>query len=342
MFRVSKKACELYDGFMNKILFIIFASLFSISVHANTEWFCKPNAFSNYRPMASHRCSQMGQGTAYCRTQGHSEVGRCGTFQVNGSHIQATFTSQDGRTHQANIAPVTLAPETLQEGGPDNGNRSEVTGGGQQSRPRRTGSALSNLYPPRTASFSESRRTADSYTNVEWLGMSDLQRANYIMEVSQALVSAHGLSYSPRVLTCKAFRESCFRPQDTTPGSASTAAGLSQVTVSTARDLFSRGGWFQSKVPGYTEVRDGRTYYNNMAGSMVAQLEIGMAVLHQKALDNNTTNIKTLLARYYGTSSSTQNNNYANAIYNCAQCIVDSGQVTLQCLGRARRACIVP
>ncbi len=321
------------------ILVTLLSLLSAPFLQAQVEWFCKPTATSNYRPIQSYDCSSMGQGTVYCRTPERTQTGKCGEFTIQGDKIQATYKDLNGKTRVSNIAQVRLKPEETMDDAASAALRgtSETTGFRQQrSGPRRT-NPLANRFPPRTAKFSESRKTADSYTNSDWREMDYIQQAKYIMEVSTALTAAHGLPYSPRIIACKAFRESHFRPQDTAPGSRSTAAGLSQVTKSTIRDLFNRGNWFKSKVPGFTEVTSGNTYYSNMAGSMVAQLEIGIAVLHQKSKDTGSSNIKTILANYYGTVSESKNQAYANAIYNCADCIKTAGDVTLACLNKARK-----
>lgn len=188
--------------------------------------------------------------------------------------------------------------------------------------------------------WSTSRPRADRCTHPSWLEMSMIDRAQHIHDSYVELLEAHDLDYSPRILTCKAVRESCLRPQDQSPASNSTASGLSQVTRSTARDLFNRGSWFQPKVYGFTSINDGRTYHDEMKHSILAQMELGLAVLHQKSIDTGSSNIRTLLQNYLGTGSASANQEYANKIYDCAECIVNNGnRLSESCLRQARESC---
>lgn len=192
-------------------------------------------------------------------------------------------------------------------------------------------------YPPRTAKFVKSKRTADSYANADWMKLTETQKAAYIYKLYSQITKAHGLTqYSSSILTCKANKESEFRPQVRTSGANSTAAGIGQVTKTTAKDLFKRGGWFRSKVQGFEKIADGTTFYNTMPQSMTAQMELGLAVLHQKSMDTGSRKISTILRNYYGNKSASKNRSYANAIINCSNCIVKSG-ITKKCLDKAKR-----
>lgn len=199
----------------------------------------------------------------------------------------------------------------------------------------KSGSVSDRYLNPRGC-FSKKRATANACSPRGWNEMSIVQRAEYTYKKYEELLKVHNLDYSPRVLVCKVMRESTYRPQD--QAGSSTASGLSQVTKSTARDLFNRGKWFSSKVEGFENIKSADTYFEKMKTSTVAQMELGLAVLHQKSRDNRVTNIKTLLARYYGTRSSRQNNHYAQKIYDCANCIKNNrNQITESCLMEAKK-----
>jgi len=194
-------------------------------------------------------------------------------------------------------------------------------------------------YPPRRASFSESRANANSYTNSNWKKKSYKQKAEYLHVKYDQLLRAHGFrdTYSPSVLVCKSYKESTFNPQIRTSDPRSTASGISQITRSTAIDTFSRGRWFRSKVRGFTHIRNGREFHSRMAGSMLAQMEFGMAILEQKRRDNGLSksrrNMHTILQRYYGNKSSSANKAYADSIMSCASCAAKSGYVK-RCLDK--------
>jgi hypothetical protein len=207
---------------------------------------------------------------------------------------------------------------------------------------RRTAAQAGLVFDPfynEAGCFSPKRNEANACTHPIWTNMDMLARAEYVRLTYEELLAAHGLDYSPRILTCKAVRESCLRPQDESSASNSTASGLAQVTRSTAADLFRRGEWFTPKVRGFEEIDDGRTYHARMSQSMAAQLELGMAVLHQKSIDHRTTNIRKLLEGYYGHSAKA-NKEYSDRIYDCAACIqANDDRITTTCLRKARASC---
>lgn len=182
--------------------------------------------------------------------------------------------------------------------------------------------------------FSKVKSEADACTSPEWAKQTLVERASYVFVVYEELLAHHQLDYSPRILTCKVMRESTFRPQDEASASNSSAAGLSQVTRSTAIDLFERQRWgFTPKVKGFEDVLDGQDYYERMQTSVAAQLELGLAVLHQKSIDHKATQVKTILSKYYGTDSEKENKNYAQKIYDCADCLKNNKNIiTEECL----------
>lgn len=203
------------------------------------------------------------------------------------------------------------------------------------------------LFNPKGC-FSENRRVADQCTHPDWLEMSLEDRGKFIFGKAKKLIEAHDLDFTPAMVTCKAVRESCLRPHDQAPGRQSSAAGLSQVTKSTLKDLARRGRWFtpRSTLPkaNAASLNQPLKYFDSvMAKSPVAQIEVGLAVLQQKAMDYKLDPKKhtpTILRRYYGHPSARETNTYAQAIMACTSCIQgQKNQVSESCLLRARSTC---
>ena len=186
------------------------------------------------------------------------------------------------------------------------------------------------------ACFSHIRKEADGCTQSDWLKKSLVDRAKFIHDKYAELTKAHNIPFSPRVLTCKAMRESTFRSQDQAapPG---TVAGLSQISSPTAVDIFARAKWFKPKVEGFEAITDGTSYYEEMKVSPVAQLELGLAVLYQKSRDFKTKDIRSTLEKYYGSEDDCANTEYAEAIFDCAECMVQNrNRMTLSCLNKTK------
>ncbi|MBK9039958.1 MAG: hypothetical protein IPL83_12480 [Bdellovibrionales bacterium] len=168
----------------------------------------------------------------------------------------------------------------------------------------------------------------------EWSELELVERGKALIKGYQELTRVHGLSYSPQVLTCKAYNESTFDLR--AKASSSSASGLAQTTKSTCRDLFTRGDWFSSKVAGFEQIKNGATYYAKMKSFPLAQMEIGLAILHQKFEESNPKNLKTALKRYRGDDDPTINETYAKRILNCEKCLIGSSAVTIECLNKAK------
>lgn len=202
-----------------------------------------------------------------------------------------------------------------------------------------TGSVFDPLYNE-GGCFSESREEADRCTDINWLTFSMMEKADYIRATFDELLAAHELKYSSRILTCQALKESCFRSQDESPDPDSSASGLMQVTRATAKDLFKRGSkWFTPKVVGFEAETSGKEYHSKMATSIAAQMELGLAVMHQKRIDNGSDDIREMLKSYRGSDSKT-NNAYADVIYSCADCIrKNDDQISEKCLREAANKC---
>jgi len=209
-----------------------------------------------------------------------------------------------------------------------------------------TPGVLREELPPRVADFAdpvldengnEDRSVAISYANSRWNQMNFVERAEYLDDKYDDLLHAHDVRniYDPKVLVCKTYRESSFDPQ--VGNRVSSAAGLSQVVVGTAGDTFARGG-FRSKVEGFTHIQSGREFYSQMAGSMLAQMELGIGVLEQKrkdfGLSRSSSNIHKILQGYFGSRSTSANEAYAGDILDCVTCVQDYGYSN-NCLEKA-------
>lgn len=206
---------------------------------------------------------------------------------------------------------------------------------------------LQNLYPPRSPNYSRSSRIAAANTSLEWIALGSGGQAKYIHSIYETLNKLHGLNYDPMVLTCKAFKESggrvrntlIFRTQNMSSVKKrgryiSSAAGIPQVTKSTAGDLFDRDPWFRSKVPGFENIRDGRLFHKRAAGNIVAQIELGYAVFHQKSRDTGRKNLRSIMSAYYGHPWQSCRNSYVGKVFNCVRCVKKSGY-TQSCLAKA-------
>lgn len=169
----------------------------------------------------------------------------------------------------------------------------------------------------------------------DWLKMDTVEKGNHLLKGYQELTEAHGLPYSPQILTCKVYKESTFDPK--AKNSASSAFGLAQATKDTCKDLFSRGDWFNTKVAGFEKVKNGADYYAKMSNSIIAQMEVGLAILHQKSLDGNFRSLSATLMAYRGSISEKINSSYAQSILECGKCVKKAGSVTEACLAIAKR-----
>lgn len=203
-----------------------------------------------------------------------------------------------------------------------------------------------NIYPPRVAKFSKDREISLSYTNKEWLNLNIIKQANYIHRMYKELLKVRNLDYSPRVLTCKVFRESVytynerkiFQIQKQTSVRNSTASGISQATISTSKDIFNRKvpeKIMASTVPGFENIEDGEEFHDKMAGNMLAQMDLGIMTLRSKQIDTGAQWIRTLLKHYYGHPKKKVNSCYAERILRCAFCIKNNKAILEKCLDKA-------
>jgi hypothetical protein len=201
------------------------------------------------------------------------------------------------------------------------------------------GNVLRDPYQNPQGCWARNRALADQCTHPEWRNLILIDRAKYVKDAYQKLLQLHNMPayYNANVLTCKAVKESCLRPQDQNSLPGSTAVGISQVLEPTARDLFVRYP-FESKVIGYTSVNNGTTFHSRMRNSVLAQLELAMMTLDSKRRDRNTTNMNSLLQGYRGHRSDRVNRAYASSILECSSCI-GNGQITDNCLRKAGDNC---
>jgi hypothetical protein len=169
----------------------------------------------------------------------------------------------------------------------------------------------------------------------EWTTLDTVEKGNELLKGYQELTEAHGLPYSPQILTCKVYKESTFDPE--AKSTASSALGLAQATKSSCKDLFVRGDWFTPKIAGFERIKSGAVYYAKMGNSIIAQMEVGLAILHQKSMDLGSNNISALLKAYRGSDSAKVNSSYAQSIVECGKCMKKATVVTEDCLAIAKR-----
>lgn len=259
------------------------------------------------------------------------------------------------------FGPVRARPQELRPMARPKG-QSETTNADRAVESVESTPLVGTRFPPLKADFSKDHKTANTYTNKEWASLNDLDRANYIRSVAKRLNELHGLDYSPRVVTCTTFRESCFRPQEMDKVEVNTGAGLCQVSRPTFVDLFNNASWFRSKVAGFQDITDGAVLHKAMAGSMEAQIEGCISIMHQKNIylggKPSSDRMPAVLQAYKGNSVNTGNaaqnaagrkinEDYANKIFTCAECIRNedksakkkADEITMACLEEARNSC---
>lgn len=182
----------------------------------------------------------------------------------------------------------------------------------------------------------------------KWNKLDLSEKANRLYEGYSGLIKAHQLSYRPELMVCKAYNESTFNAGVRGIGKKRPAYGLGQVLGSTADDFLDRGRlreessnrfrWFKSVVPGYKDIKNGLQYYDRMGSSLLAQLELGLGVFHQKSLDFSLRDERSILKRYRGASGGI-NEAYASRIINCANCLtgnINSGRgLSMECIIKA-------
>ncbi len=201
--------------------------------------------------------------------------------------------------------------------------------------------SLRERYPPRVAGFSKNLNEAKQFTNAEFLKLSLVEKGQHIHDVAQSVIKAHGLEniYSPRIITCKNYKESTFIPQ--IAARHSSAKGMSQVINGTVDAVFDQTD-FRFQTPGFEHIKKGSMFRKHMAKSMNAQIELGIGVLEVKRAESGVSRIKTLLGRYYGRNK-VCNKDYANRVYSCAYCIKKAKKISQKCLNKAvglRRGCV--
>ncbi len=205
-----------------------------------------------------------------------------------------------------------------------------------QGEPNITGNPdLVEPYPPRGAAFTKSLTHSRNLTNENFLNFSLIQKANHIHDIASIIIETHNFDYSPRIITCKIYKESTFNPQ--IEAKHTSAKGISQVTDGTVGAVFSQKTriGFEFKTPGFQNIKEKSEFIKRMAGSMNAQIELGIAVLKLKSVESGSLRIKTLLRRYYGHKKQICNKDYANRIFDCALCIKRLKGISKKCLKKA-------
>ena len=214
---------------------------------------------------------------------------------------------------------------------------------------------LCNDFPPRKATFvpSSTPKKTEGATNAKWVSMSASERAKYIMDHYKRIQekTQYGCNYSPRILTCKTYRESLFHPQWQTAVKNSSASGLAQITKTTMKDMVNRYN-FKSVIPGTTHMRSFTEFWKGQQSNILLQMNLSLGVFDMKRKDMQSKNrksknkksknkphcssIKSILRKYYGNPRQSCNNDYADNIYGCAVCIRDNNnQISKRCLKKS-------
>lgn len=199
-------------------------------------------------------------------------------------------------------------------------------------------------YEPWEGGFTTDEQASFCKQSDMWNGMTYVEKGNYILEKYKVLTRLHmnqnnpedqKFNFLPRLMVCKTFKESTFNTQIKAGGSS--AVGLSQVLGGTLEDLVSRFG-FRSKLTGYTRFDRASDFEEWMATDPMLQMEVGMAVLEMKRVDNRLSgaNIQPILEAYYGSDDPAVNTQYAEDIMACSRCIGDSEVITQSCLCKTK------
>ncbi|MBY0386104.1 hypothetical protein K2X05_13175, partial [bacterium] len=93
-----------------------------------------------------------------------------------------------------------------------------------------------------------------------------------------------------------------------------------------------------SRIPGYEHISSADEIRREMAKNPMLQLEMGLGVLEMKRVDHKLSgeNIKPILEGYLSSSDS-NNQDYADSIYACANCVKNNNfSFSLKCLCDAK------
>lgn len=204
--------------------------------------------------------------------------------------------------------------------------------------------------PPAVSAFStgsnygEVLNQAVEYENPQWRALSRTQKATYMLSIYEQLLELHqtegdpSFRISPRILVCKTYNESSFHPQ--MGNHVSNAVGLSQIVPDTLEDIFSSPRLnFRSRLARHHHIQNGEDFRAAMVNDPIAQMEAGLAVLELKRRYRGLSgdSVRPILEAYYGSRDAAANTAYANAIFDCAKCAQDNGNVfTVSCLCKAK------
>lgn len=174
--------------------------------------------------------------------------------------------------------------------------------------------------------YRQVRNQAIEFENANWTTLPRPDKAQYIFGIYEKLLKMHqkpnDLSYrfSPRILTCKTYKESSFHPQ---MGNHKTnAVGLTQIVPDTLNDIFNNERLaFRSKLPRFSNIDNGPDFQKVMLWDPVAQMEAGLAVMESKRRygGHSGDSVRPILESYLG-SSPDNNKAYADSIFKCARC----------------------
>lgn len=324
---------------------------------ADYEWYCHKGFFKGFSALASYDCVENTKKKLYYRDKGSSADIKPlsgGQYRVQNGRIELLI-PVDGNKRRLgayDFAPARQRPQ-IQTASVATSGGSETTSTRKRSKTS-SNDPLYNDYPPRTPAFAVGYSAALKNTSSEWMSLNKIQQAQYLFDKYNALLAAHPFPLQDAsLLLCKTQRESntsvnghqYFAPQVTTTVPRSDASGISQILSSTAADLFNRYSFFRSRVAGFENIHNGRQFHQAMAGNMIAQMELGMAVMEMKRRDVGCRTQKCLAGHYYGKEGNCQsgvshNDDYASKVLACKSCI-DSQGISYTCLNKATRgACL--
>lgn len=271
-------------------------------------------------------------------------------FGLNEDGTPMASSNRTANSPRITTKPVVNSQESPESMGDDGDGSSETVGG--TSTAAFTPPSLPEILKKPTAikdcatcAFGSCNGDPKNFKGHPWGQMTLMDRIETTVKNVQEVNQSHGYNIDPRIMLCIAKRESGINPTAKTCISGSSAAGMFQVVATTAKVTMQN---HSSKIPGFRGL-SGVAYHQKMAESTVAQAELSMLTLIDKAknptinkesqLVNGTGSISDyapIVQAYYGIYNPGTKNyfdgiNYRRGFERCYSCLTQ----TMDSSGRA-------